>query len=44
MRSVPLGVLPLRFMLVYLALCLPPVLLDIKEDRAWARLRNGEYV
>ncbi len=40
MRGVSLTPFSISFMLVYLALCLTPVILDIREDRAWAQLRK----
>lgn len=42
MKGVALAPFPVSFILVYLALCLTPVILDIWEDRAWARIRKGE--
>lgn len=33
------GAFPISFQLVYLALCLTPVILDVWEDRKWQRLR-----
>lgn len=41
-KSVELTPFPVSFMLAYLALCLTPVILDVKEDRVWARLRKEE--
>lgn len=38
-KGVDLGVLPVLLQLVYLALCLTPVILNIHEDRKW---RNAE--
>ena len=36
----PLTVFTVSFPLVYLALCLTPVILDLAEDRAWKRLQS----
>lgn len=44
MKGVALTAFPLSFMLLYLALCLTPVILDIREDKKWSRLRNRESV
>ena len=33
--------MPLSFLLVYLALCLTPVILNGREDRKWKRLKSG---
>lgn len=44
MRGVPPGPFPVSFMVVYLALCLTPLILNLREDRVWARLRKGESV
>ncbi len=35
------GLFPASFQLVYLALCLTPVILNRMEDRKWKRLRSG---
>ena len=35
------GPFPLSFLLVYLALCLTPVILNGREDAKWKRLRSG---
>lgn len=40
MKGVALSAFPVSFMLVYLALCLTPVILNIKEDRRWIHLRS----
>ncbi len=37
----PIGAFPISFMLVYLALCLTPVILNEREDRKWKHLRSG---
>ena len=42
MKGVPLSPFSVSFMVVYFALCLTPVILDFKEDLAWAKLRKGE--
>lgn len=39
MKGVELTAFPVSFMLVYLALCLTPVILNAKEARTWKRLR-----
>ena len=44
MQGVSLSPFPISFMLVYLALCLTPVILNVREDRIWAQLRKGEAV
>lgn len=36
------GPFPISFQFAYLALCLTPVLLDVWEDRLWAKAREGE--
>ena len=36
-----LGPFPLSFLLVYLALCLTPLILNRREDVKWKRLRSG---
>lgn len=41
MKGVALTAFPVSFMLCYLALCLTPVILDVKEDRTWKRLRSA---
>jgi len=41
MQGVRFGAFPLSFQLVYLALCLTPVILDRREERQWRRLRSG---
>ena len=38
MKGVELSPFPISFMVVYLALCLTPVILNFKEDRVWAQL------
>ena len=35
------GPFPFSFMLVYLALCLTPLILNGREDVKWKRLRSG---
>ena len=35
------GLFPASFQLIYLALCLTPVILNRMEDRKWKRLRSG---
>ena len=40
MKGVELNPFTLSFVLVYLALCLTPVILNVKEDREWKRLRS----
>lgn len=40
MKGVAPGPFPASFQLVYLALCLTPVILNKKEDREWTRLRS----
>ena len=40
MKGVAPGPFPVSFQLVYLALCLTPVILNKKEDREWTRLRS----
>lgn len=44
MKGVALTAFPLSFMLLYLALCLTPVILDVREDKKWSRLKNRESV
>ena len=44
MQGVAPGPFPVSFMLVYLALCLTPVILNMREDRIWAQLGKGEAV
>ena len=39
-KGVPPGPFPISFLLVYLALCLTPVGLNVREDRVWARLKR----
>ena len=41
MRGVELGAFPASFMLCYLALCLTPVFLDVREDRKWTYSRSA---
>jgi energy-coupling factor transport system permease protein len=41
MKGVELGAFPVSFMLIYLALCLTPVFLNVKEDRNWTRLQSA---
>lgn len=40
-KGVGLTAFPLSFMLVYLALCLTPVILNAAADRAWRRVREN---
>lgn len=40
MKGVELNPFSISFMLVYLALCLTPIILNVKEDRKWQRLRS----
>lgn len=42
MRGVELTAFPVSFMLVYLALCLTPVIVNAKEDRTWKRIRSAD--
>ena len=41
LKGVGLGPMPLSFFLVYLALCLTPVILNGREDLKWKRLKSG---
>jgi energy-coupling factor transport system permease protein len=41
MKGVELSAFPVSFMLIYLALCLTPVFLNVKEDRNWTRLQSA---
>ncbi len=41
MKGVEFSPIALSFLLVYLALCLTPVIINVKEDRKWKRLRSG---
>ena len=41
MKGVALTAFPLSFMLVYLALCLTPVILNIKEDMTWKHIKSA---
>ena len=41
MKGVAPGAFPVSFRLVYLALCLTPVFLNVKEDRKWIRLQSA---
>ena len=41
LKGVALSPLPLSFFLVYLALCLTPLILNGREDVKWKRLRSG---
>lgn len=41
-RGVALGAFPVSFQLVYLALCLTPVVLNIQADHMWTRLHKKE--
>jgi energy-coupling factor transport system permease protein len=40
-KGAPVTPLTVSFQLVYLAVCLTPVLLDLWEDRTWKRLEDG---
>lgn len=44
MRGVPIGPFPISFMVAYLALCLTPIILNMREDLIWAQLGKGETV
>jgi energy-coupling factor transport system permease protein len=44
MKGVSLSPFSISFALVYLMLCLTPIIVNIKEDSTWARLRAGEIV
>ncbi len=39
-KGMAMGAYPVSILLVYLALCLTPVLLNIREDRKWTRLQS----
>jgi energy-coupling factor transport system permease protein len=39
-KGLELNPLPASFMLVYLALCLTPVIMNVREDRRWTRLQS----
>jgi energy-coupling factor transport system permease protein len=39
MKGVDLSAFPVSFMLIYLALCLTPVFVNVREDRKWTRLQ-----
>ena len=41
LKGVAPAPLPLSFFLVYLALCLTPLILNGREDAKWKRLRSG---
>ena len=41
LKGVGFGPMPLSFFLVYLALCLTPVILNGREDLKWKRLKSG---
>lgn len=41
-KGVAPSAFPVSFQLVYLALCLTPVILNVQADRAWARLHEKE--
>ncbi len=41
MKGVAPGAFPVSFMLVYLALCLTPVFLNVREGRKWTRLQSA---
>lgn len=41
MKGVSVSPISVSFMLVYLALCLTPVILDLKEDFNWKRLQSA---
>ena len=40
MKSVNIGAYPVSFFAVYFALCLTPVVLNVKEDRKWTHLQS----
>ena len=40
-KAAEFGPFPLSFLLVYLALCLTPVILNGREDAKWKRLKSG---
>ena len=40
-KGTPMGVFPISFQLVYLALCLTPVILNLAENRKWRTIDNG---
>ena len=40
-KGVAFTPLTLSFQVVYLAMCLTPVIMNIREDRVWKRLRSG---
>lgn len=42
MKGVLTGAFPVSFQLVYLGLCLTPVLLGLHEDRVWAKMKKEE--
>jgi energy-coupling factor transport system permease protein len=42
MRGIALTPFPVSFLLAYLALCLMPVFLNVREDRKWKALRRTE--
>jgi len=42
MKGTPLTAFPVSFLLAYLALCLTPVFLNVREDRRWRLLRETE--
>lgn len=44
MKGVALTPFPVSFMLVYFALCLTPVFLNLREDRIWLRIEKGDAV
>ena len=41
MKGVPVSPFPISFLLAYLALCLTPVFLNVREDRTWKRLQSA---
>lgn len=44
MEGVDLTPFSFSFMFVYLALCLTPVILDLKEDLIWTHIKSGETI
>lgn len=43
MKGVSLSAFPISFMLVYLALCLTPVILNCNEDRKWTAIKEANH-
>ncbi len=41
MQGVDMGAFPVSFLLIYLALCLTPIFVNRKEERAWKRLQSA---